>query len=181
VSDSPKKSIQQSLVAGFRGGWAAALRTIADELDQAARRMKLATGGRKAMLDAPPLIAMLLKRATQPPTPQVVEVKPGETVEAANARVGDQPPPPPPPVIVGAFPGAQEALPSLAGLLAVIAGNLATEQRHAHAEWIALCAFALHARECARLDGVLEQLDREAEVLHGLVLAPTAAQEGAKA
>jgi hypothetical protein len=182
-----EKTLQQALVAGFRGGWAAAMRTIADELDSGAQRAKLAAGGKPVSLSAPPLVRMLLARATQPPTPQVVRMDPGESLEQTNARVdaAGGPPPqsaPPPLAAVGPFPTAQEALPVIAGLLAVIAGNLATHQRQAHAEWVALAAFALHARECARMDGVLEQLDREAEVLHALVLAPTpAGQEGATA
>lgn len=166
------KVMQQTMVAGFHGGWAAAMRTLADELEKGAMRARLGARGRNVQvaLDPLPLARNLLKRATQPPTPQVVAMKPGETAQQATDRVGDAPleglPAP-----EGAFPGAQEALPLLAAILAVLGGDRHANQRAARAEWVAICAFALFTRDCARMDGLGDELDRAAEETRALVFA----------
>jgi predicted HAD superfamily Cof-like phosphohydrolase len=175
-------AIAQALVAGFRGGWAAAMRSLAEELEQQELRARIAARGRgQVTLAAGPLAKMLLQRATRPPTPQTVAMKPGETPEQATARaervgatgVVEEPAPPP-----DGFPTVQDALPILAGLLTIIAGGRAANERAARAEWVALCAFALACRRCAKTDGMLEELDREAAALDLLVLTPA---NGAKA
>jgi predicted HAD superfamily Cof-like phosphohydrolase len=173
LPDEPRRKVlEQALVAGFKGGWAAAMLELAEEIQRQAMRARLGAGGRAVALEPRPLVKMLRERAHQPPTPQTVAMRPGETPEEATARPGAATTPEPVPPAEGPFPSAQEALPALAGLLTAIAGERAASVRARYAEWVALCAFALAARRCAELDGVLEDLEREAAALDLLVLTP---------
>lgn len=174
MGDATKNpAIEQALLAGFRGGWAAACRSLAEEIENQALGARLAAGGRRVTLEPRPLARMLLARATQPPSVETVAMAPGETIEQASARASAAVGAPPPASAEGPFPSAQEALPVLAALLSVIGGERG-DVREKRAEWIALSAFGRFARYCAELDGLLPELDREAEALQAMVLSPQA-------
>ena len=82
--DDLKDERESLFMAGFKAGWFAGLMKLVGRINEAlaqATQQGIALDGLGA--DLPSLIAMIEGLARNPPTPPVVEVMPGESVEEA--------------------------------------------------------------------------------------------------
>lgn len=147
--------VKKTLRAGFTGGWRAGLEYLAIVIERDLKSAHQKPDGMS--IDVPDLLKLVRTMAANDPPVATVEMKPGETIEEAEHRAEVLEPTKAP----GAFPNAEEALPTIASILhAIPEGDL--PPRRKYAEWVALLGFALFARDCAALEGKVAELDREA-------------------